>query len=576
MIAVSLRVWFAAVLAAWLAPMAAHAQPIHPTKTGAALEALVRPDYTPTTIFSYDQARHHLFSNVDNNDGKVRLLYSGTLFAATTTPPDVIVNTEHVWPQSRFGNVNKAKKKADLHHLYPAYKKINESRSNLPFAEIDDGATSKWWNSPTFLSGTPGTNIEEYSEWVSGKFEPREACKGNVARAIFYFRTIYGSQNIDIPFFEQQKATLLAWHDKDPADAEELARNTRIAALQGKTNPFIDDATLAKRMFNPTAVGPGPGGNGTGGPASGPATPTLVENGEYHIMTWNLEWFFDADTSDNLSNLAKEQSADTPEIFTARVKRMAKIIKDCGLPHVVALQEVENDKVVQALADEINTQFAAGYKVGFEKGTDVNTEQDVAFLYREVGPNVSFSRIPNADFTNGNLYKVPSKHCVMSIKQTTPGGATKELVVVNCHLKAGQDLQDKEQRKKQARVMNHYLAKRQQQTPGLAVIVLGDVNTEKKFADTAANDAMGVLRGMETLGAEHDLIALHANLAPENRRTHPIGELDRILMNAVLADDVGFVFRQIAVRKDLMTGTPRASDHTPLVATFRYTSTVQP
>jgi len=90
------------------------------------------------------------------------------------------------------------------------------------------------------------------------------------------------------------------------------------------------------------------------------------------------------------------------------------------------------------------------------------------------------------------------------------------------------------------------------------------------------NDAMGVLRGMESLGAEDDLIDLHGNLAPENCKTHPIGELDRILMNAVLADDVGFVFSQIAVRKDLMTGTPRASDHVPLVATFRYTSTVQP
>lgn len=575
MVLVARRLGVAVFAAALLLPNVLFAQAIHPTKKGTELEDLVRTEFTPTTVFSYDSARHHLFSNVANHGGNVRLLYSGTLFAATTTPPDTVVNTEHVWPQSHFGTTNKAKKKADLHHLYPAYKKINESRSNLPFAEINDSETKKWWNSTTFLSGIPGSNINEYSEWASGKFEPREGCKGNVARAVFYFRTIYGTQGIDLPFFNGMMDTLLTWHTLDPVDPEESTRNTRIKALQGNSNPFIDDSTLAQRIFKPDTVPTTPPAK-KGAKASNAlssTTPTLVEGGEYHIASWNLEWFFDADTTDNQTNLAKQQSADTPEIFKARVERMGAIIKGCGLPHIIGLQEIENEKVVQVLATELNTKYGTNYKVGFVQGKDNSTEQDVAFLYLDLGYTVTFNRIPDAAFADTNLFKVPSKHCVMNITQTLPNGAKKELMLMNCHLKAGQGVEDIAQRKKQARVMSRYLAKRQTQTPGLAVVVLGDMNTEKKYADTTAQDAMGVLRGLDTPSPDDDLIDLHGNLLPADRKTHPIGELDRIMMNAVLADDVGFVFRQIVVRKDLMTGTPRASDHIPLVATFRYTST---
>ncbi|VTR97306.1 endonuclease [Tuwongella immobilis] len=574
---------FAAIL---LFPLALSAQPIHPTKQGAALEELVRTEYSPTTIYSYAQARHHLFSNVANNNGKVRLIYSGVLYATTTIPPSTVVNTEHVWPQSKFGAANKEKKKCDLHHLYPSYSRINESRGNLPFAEIPDAQTQKFWNSPTYLTGIPGANIDDYSEYASGRFEPREASKGNVARAMFYFRTIYGNQGIDLNFFDGQKSTLLAWHLADPVDAEEAARNSRIAALQGKSNPFIDDATLAHRIFqpggavpNPVAAAPQPGDsstNGTTPPTPAASSPTLIENGEYHIMTWNLEWFFDADLSDNQSQTAVQQSADSPAIYKSRVEQAGKVIRDCGLPHIIALQEIENEKVVKDLANEVKAKYGVTYQVGFVQGNDTSTEQDVAFLVRDLGATATFARIPNADYGNNNLYKVPSKHCVMTLTQSLPDGTTKKMIVINCHLKAGKDVADITQRKKQARVMNHYLTKQQQETPGLAVVVLGDMNTRKPHADTTAQTDMGVLLGMETNTPNDDLIDLHENIPAANRSTHPLGELDRIAINAVLADDVGFVFRQIVVRSDLMLATPGLSDHTPLVASFRYSSTPQP
>ena len=55
-------------------------------------------------------------------------------------------------------------------------------------------------------SSTPSSNIDQYSESDDDLFEPREDVKGDVARIMFYFYTIY--QNVADPgFFSVQKKT---------------------------------------------------------------------------------------------------------------------------------------------------------------------------------------------------------------------------------------------------------------------------------------------------------------------------------------------------------------------------------
>ncbi|MDV7400839.1 endonuclease, partial [Arthrospira platensis SPKY1] len=83
-------------------------------------------------------------------------------------------------------------------------------------------------------------------------FEPREAVKGAIARAMFYFYTMYREEAdaADPDFFRQQVQTLCQWHRQAPPDARELARTRAIARHQdGKPNPFVLDASLAERAF---------------------------------------------------------------------------------------------------------------------------------------------------------------------------------------------------------------------------------------------------------------------------------------------------------------------------------------
>ncbi len=90
-----------------------------------------------------------------------------------------------------------------------------------------------------------------YSESDKVSFEPRELKKGDVARAMFYFRTIYPAQ-ANSTFFDKQRATLCQWHTADPVDPGEIARSRRVAQTeQGNENPFALDPSLAKRTYCP-------------------------------------------------------------------------------------------------------------------------------------------------------------------------------------------------------------------------------------------------------------------------------------------------------------------------------------
>ena len=80
-------------------------------------------------------------------------------------------------------------------------------------------------------------------------FEPREAHKGNAARAMFYCAAIYPDRVTDWDWFDSQLGTLRDWHRLDPADEREFERTLRIGNIQGNLNPFVVDPTLVERVF---------------------------------------------------------------------------------------------------------------------------------------------------------------------------------------------------------------------------------------------------------------------------------------------------------------------------------------
>lgn len=198
----------------------------------------------------YDQARKKIFGHLyleelPNYKYGVTDVYCERLFTDAdfnnqlTFGPDLkpesghIINTEHTWPQSRFGGVNRELQKADIHHLFPTDSQINAVRSSLRFGNVeDDIETLK----------CPGNRIGHQADGGI-VFQPPARHRGNVARAILYFATRY-KLRISPP----EESALRQWHVDDPVDEAEYKRNSEIEHLQGNRNPYIDFPDLVSQL----------------------------------------------------------------------------------------------------------------------------------------------------------------------------------------------------------------------------------------------------------------------------------------------------------------------------------------
>lgn len=132
----------------------------------------------------------------------------------------------------------------DYHHLFPTNQNnANVIRSNYPLGEV---VTASF----TYLGCKLGTN-------VNGQvvFEPRDAQKGDAARALMYEATCYNSVSgnnwsfpnpisTSIPYGQDQDL-LKRWHYQDPPSSYEIARNDFVDSLQNNRNPFIDSVQYA-------------------------------------------------------------------------------------------------------------------------------------------------------------------------------------------------------------------------------------------------------------------------------------------------------------------------------------------
>ena len=178
----------------------AHAQyeAVFPALDGPALIQALQNNYSPDQVLPFGNSRDTLFSRVDAHNDSLTCVYTGyTIYLDPTQDPTVAafskgINTEHTYPQA-FG-ASQEPARADMHHLYPTREDVNAARANLPFREVPDGQTQTWFYLGQQQSNIPSANRDLYSEYSSIGFEPPEAQKGDVARAMFYFYTIYRIQ----------------------------------------------------------------------------------------------------------------------------------------------------------------------------------------------------------------------------------------------------------------------------------------------------------------------------------------------------------------------------------------------
>lgn len=254
---------YLALLFSFLLSVSAYAQTdsIFPSQTGETLINSLQANYSVTNPLGYRSARDQMYgsSSIDNTDGTLTGVYTGfkievaqNTSTARSESFQKGINTEHTWPQGLFDSNEPMR--GDIHHLFPTLEKANSDRGSDPFAEIPDNETTSWMylDESNWQTSIPTTNINLYSEDASGRFEPREDHKGNVARAIFYFWAIYQDVNNvadDASFFNGMKDVLLTWHDADQVDQAEVNRSLGAESAQGNRNPFIHDTSLVRRAY---------------------------------------------------------------------------------------------------------------------------------------------------------------------------------------------------------------------------------------------------------------------------------------------------------------------------------------
>jgi endonuclease I len=224
------------------------------------------------STYSYARARDTLFAFVDDADRtRITDIYTGRVLpiapgqdptsagcdgdrdgSSSSCSNSRTINTEHLWPQSygaRYGSA-----KTDLHHLWPARGDVNSARGNKPFGQFAYSAATRLYADTTnYTFAQAGADTLLFSAVSSTHFMPRASVRGDVARALFYFRSIYQNEVDESQdrhdWFDGQLATLIAWHRTDPPDQAERDRSARVKGHQGNDNPFVIDATLADRAY---------------------------------------------------------------------------------------------------------------------------------------------------------------------------------------------------------------------------------------------------------------------------------------------------------------------------------------
>ncbi len=206
------------------------------------LQTRISQNYDQIFYSNYAPIMIQKFAHRDTTGGQkvVTGVYSGYQHIYTGAFFYDVLSREHSWPFSWMPTWpdQETLEYSDMHNLFPTHQdNANAVRSNRPLGEVAVQASS-------FLDA-------QYGDDAIGNrvYEPRDAHKGDAARAIFYMATKWngtgGSWGLPNPIdflvqYGQDQDVLKQWHWQDPPDAWEIARNDFIESEQGNRNPFVD------------------------------------------------------------------------------------------------------------------------------------------------------------------------------------------------------------------------------------------------------------------------------------------------------------------------------------------------
>lgn len=198
---------------------------------------------------------------------------------------------EHIWPKSKASFLMKTGLGgSDLHHLRPAYGRVNLIKSNWGFASIktetDESYTiNAGWKNPYTVDWPAEGTDKKVSLWRAIKvkddkeetfIDVADDVRGDVARILLYVYTRWQQPNLysdivdsdgnpdtsRLPELDPDDNkdtgeriiydlnTLLDWMKNDPVSEWEMQRNDLTQNIQGNRNVFIDYPELAWLMFD--------------------------------------------------------------------------------------------------------------------------------------------------------------------------------------------------------------------------------------------------------------------------------------------------------------------------------------
>ena len=298
------------------------------------------------------------------------------------------------------------------------------------------------------------------------------------------------------------------------------------------------------------------------------ATPAAAE--PLRVLTQNLNRLFDDVDNGNREKVLSSRR------FQQRVKTAAKKFGGYyGLPHIIALQEVENQNVLSRIAAEIEKHYRVRYRVILIPGRDLSginlgfmlrhgvKIKQVEQLFRDRG----FGAEDHPLFTRPPLYLEACfvENC---------------LVLLNLHLRSMRGIDSasdgervRRKRLAQAEALAGWIDRRQKSRPRDSLLVLGDFNA--LTPSDAHVDVAGIIRGNPDNRSarvdgrdlvDPDMVDL-TRMIPEKKRYSYVfrrqkKQLDYMYVNRAFAAEVEHIAYG---RLD-----SRLSDHAGLIAWFSW------
>ena len=216
--------------------------------SGEAFRDELRRKYKDHKVVSYAATRKIMYNYADCENNKLYLIYGGETYnwrcGQNKNPPVDDINAEHTIPQSFFGKQQPMV--SDLHHLISAPHAANEMRSNYKFAEFPYSKCTKFCKGLTCTSSVPANPAEYSCLSTTKQWMPREDDRGQVARMVLYFFTMYDDYDISSV---GKLETFLDWNNKYPPNDREITRNDVINQTQGNANPYVLHPEWADRAW---------------------------------------------------------------------------------------------------------------------------------------------------------------------------------------------------------------------------------------------------------------------------------------------------------------------------------------